>query len=89
MFFLFADFDVQPIIFDIRTRPRSVATVTGTKDMQMVNISLRVLSRPEVDHLPWIYSRLGTDYDERILPSIVNETLKAVVVIFFLHLALS
>ena len=30
-------------------------------------------------HLPQIYRELGTDYDERVLPSIVNETLKAVV----------
>ena len=45
----------------------------------MVNISLRVLSRPEVVHLPQIYRELGTDYDERVLPSIVNEVLKAIV----------
>jgi len=45
----------------------------------MVNISLRVLSRPDVAHLPQIYRELGTDYDERVLPSIVNEVLKAIV----------
>ena len=45
----------------------------------MVNISLRVLSRPDVGHLPQIYRTLGTDYDERVLPSIVNEVLKAIV----------
>jgi prohibitin 2 len=39
----------------------------------MVNISLRVLSRPDVQFLPTIYRELGTDYDERVLPSIVNE----------------
>ena len=45
----------------------------------MVNITLRVLSRPDVGHLPQIYRELGTDYDERVLPSIVNEVLKSVV----------
>jgi prohibitin 2 len=45
----------------------------------MVNITLRVLSRPSVEKLPQIYRELSTDYDERILPSIVNEVLKAVV----------
>jgi regulator of protease activity HflC (stomatin/prohibitin superfamily) len=45
----------------------------------MVNISLRVLSRPDTSHLPQIYRELGTDYDERVLPSIVNEVLKAIV----------
>lgn len=49
-------------------------------DLQMVNISLRVLSRPIVQDLPVIYQTLGTDYDERVLPSIVNEVLKSVVV---------
>merc|ERR1719465_389069 len=46
----------------------------------MVNITLRVLSKPDVEHLPQIYRELGTDYDERVLPSIVNEVLKSVVV---------
>jgi len=68
-----------PTIFDIRTRPRSISSVTGTKDLQMVNITLRVLSKPDQDKLPEIYKNLGTDYDERVLPSIGNEVLKAVV----------
>ncbi|KAI4093074.1 MAG: hypothetical protein L6R37_007451 [Teloschistes peruensis] len=50
--------------------------------LQMVNITCRVLSRPRVDALPTIYRTLGTDYDERILPSIVNEVLKSVVAQF-------
>tara|TARA_B110001452_G_scaffold106801_1_gene88487 strand:- start:209 stop:832 length:624 start_codon:yes stop_codon:yes gene_type:complete len=45
----------------------------------MVNITLRVLSRPRVEKLPQIYQELSTDYDERVLPSIVNEVLKSVV----------
>jgi hypothetical protein len=56
--------------------------LTGTKDLQMVNITCRVLSRPRVDALPQIYRTLGTDYDERVLPSIVNEVLKSVVAQF-------
>jgi len=48
----------------------------------MVNITCRVLSRPQVDALPTIYRTLGTDYDERVLPSIVNEVLKSVVAQF-------
>lgn len=69
-----------PKIFDIRLRPRVIATRTGTKDLQTVQISLRVLSRPDEDHLSKIYQDLGEDYDERVLPSIVNEVLKATVV---------
>lgn len=48
----------------------------------MVNITCRVLSRPRVDALAQIYRTLGTDYDERVLPSIVNEVLKSVVAQF-------
>lgn len=72
----------KPYIFEIRTKPRSISTVTGTKDLQMVNISLRILSRPNEDTLPDIFQRLGLDYDERVLPSIGNEVLKAVVAQF-------
>lgn len=71
-----------PVIYDVRAKPRNVSSLTGTKDLQMVNITCRVLSRPEVEKLPLIYRTLGTDYDERVLPSIVNEVLKSVVAQF-------
>lgn len=48
----------------------------------MVNITCRVLSRPSIAKLPSIYRELGQDYDERVLPSIVNEVLKSVVAQF-------
>lgn len=44
----------------------------------MVNITVRVLSRPNENNLANIYRELGTDFDERVLPSIVNEVLKGV-----------
>ncbi|CAG5119180.1 unnamed protein product [Candidula unifasciata] len=72
----------KPIIFDIRSRPRSVPTVTGSKDLQNVSITLRILFRPQVPALPKIYTNLGIDYDERVLPSITAEVLKAVVAQF-------
>lgn len=50
--------------------------------MQTVTLTLRVLHKPEVAALPSIYSRLGLDYDERVLPSIGNEVLKATVAQF-------
>lgn len=71
-----------PITYDVRAKPRNVSSLTGTKDLQMVNITCRVLSRPEVNALPQIYRTLGQDYDERVLPSIVNEVLKSVVAQF-------
>jgi len=53
---------------------------TFVTDLQNVNITLRILFRPVADRLPDIFTNLGIDYDERVLPSIVNEVLKAVVV---------
>jgi len=71
-----------PIIYDIRSRPRKLSSPTGSKDLQMVNISLRVLSRPDAFALPTIFKQLGLDYDEKVLPSICNEVLKSVVAKF-------
>lgn len=64
------------------SRPRKISSPTGSKDLQMVNISLRVLSRPKATELPVIYRQLGLDYDEKVLPSICNEVLKSVVAKF-------
>ncbi|KAF7845803.1 hypothetical protein BT93_L0607 [Corymbia citriodora subsp. variegata] len=72
----------KSIIYDVRTKPRNISTTTGSKDLQMVSLTLRVLSRPEVKALPKIYQNLGQDYDERVLPSIGNEVLKAIVAQF-------
>lgn len=72
----------RPIIFDIRSRPRNIPVVTGSKDLQNVNITLRILFRPKPDLLPQIYTTLGIDYEDRVLPSITTEVLKAVVAQF-------
>jgi len=68
-----------PILLDVRTTPRRINSVTGTKDLQNVNLSLRVLTRPQVDSLHHIYQKLGKNFNEVILPSLGNEVLKAVV----------
>jgi hypothetical protein len=72
----------RPIIYDVRTRPKLINSTSGSKDLQMVEIALRVLYKPDSAHLPFIYRRLGKDFDERVLPSIVNEVTKAVVARF-------
>ena len=38
-------------------------------DLQKVEVTLRVLFKPEIEQLPKIYSNYGIDYDSRILPS--------------------
>ena len=69
----------RPIIFDVRARPHTMTSLTGSRDLQMVNISLRALCKPDPSKLPTIYRTLGLDFDEKVLPSIINEVLKSVV----------
>ena len=45
----------KSIIYDVRTKPRNISTTTGSKDLQMVSLTLRVLHRPDVKMLPKIY----------------------------------
>ena len=45
-------------------------------------LRLDTFCRPLPSSLPNIYTTLGQDYDERVLPSITNEVLKAVVAQF-------
>jgi len=69
----------RPIIYEVRTKYRSIESDTGSRDLQTVHITLRILYRPDVNRLPSLHSNLGPDYDDRVLPSIGNEVLKAVV----------
>lgn len=69
----------RPVIYDVRARPHLVESTSGSRDLQMVKIGLRVLTRPLPGQLPTVYRTLGENYNERVLPSIIHETLKAVV----------
>jgi len=66
-------------IMDARIQYHTIVTVTGTKDLQTVNLSLRVLYHPHAQSLPFIFKNLGIDYATRVLPSVGNEVLKAIV----------
>ena len=57
-----------------------VSLFTRALDLQTINITLRILYRPKAEILPKIFTNLGMDYEERVLPSITNEVLKSVVV---------
>lgn len=76
----------QPIIYNVRTRAHEYPNEkTGTKDLQMVNISLRVLCRPSQPGLPNIFKKWGPPeatyqeqaFDKKVLDSILQESLKA------------
>ena len=53
---------------------------TFLSDLQTVDITLRILFRPDEVELPRIFKQYGMKYDDQILPSITTEVLKAVVV---------
>lgn len=69
----------DPIMLDVRTQAKVISTVTGTKDLQTINLTLRVLCRPKISELPSLFKQVGLDWSERVLPGICNEVLKAVV----------
>ncbi|KAM1000691.1 hypothetical protein ACFX2I_007293 [Malus domestica] len=69
----------RPVIYDVRAKPYVVESKAGSRDLQMVLVGLRVLTRPVPDELPTVYRTLGENYVERVMPSIIHETLKAVV----------
>nr|XP_048274008.1 prohibitin 1-like [Myodes glareolus] len=66
----------NPIKFDCRWQSQNVPVITGSKDLQNVNITLPILFQPVASQLPRIYSSIGEDYDERVLPPITTETPK-------------
>ncbi|EGR30413.1 prohibitin, putative [Ichthyophthirius multifiliis] len=69
----------RPILFNTQTRFKSFQANTANKDMQNINLTIRVLFEPQQSKLPELYRYVGTDYDEVVFPSIVNEIMRAVV----------
>ncbi|KNC49759.1 prohibitin-2 [Thecamonas trahens ATCC 50062] len=71
-----------PYIYDVRAKPYTYTSLTGSKDLQMINVTLRVLAKPDARMLTQIHRKIGPQFDETVLPSIVNEVLKSVVAQF-------
>jgi len=85
----------QPTVLDVKAQPKFIKTQTATKDLQQVNIGVRILHRPILkgdpeandasdeahpeEKLTELYRKFGANYDERILPSIMNEVMKTTV----------
>jgi prohibitin 1 len=69
----------EPIKFSVRMNPHFIETKTAAKDLQIINISVRILERPDEEFLPKLYLDQKQNYAERVLPNITHETIKAVV----------
>uniref|UniRef100_A0A8D1EJT8 Prohibitin n=2 Tax=Sus scrofa TaxID=9823 RepID=A0A8D1EJT8_PIG len=76
----------RAVIFDRFRGVQDIVVGEGTHFLipwvQNVNITLRILFRPVASQLPRIFTSIGEDYDERVLPSITTEILKSVVARF-------
>lgn len=70
---------MSPFLYDTRIIPREYPTSTGTKDLQTVKITLRVLVQPDESKLPTIHRELGLKWHDSVLPSVCNEVLKGIV----------
>jgi len=70
---------MRPVMYTTRLRPTDIKTTTGTKDLQMVTVHIRMLFKPDIEKLTEIHQKLGEDYDQRVIPSIGNEILKSTI----------
>ena len=76
----------RPIIFNIQSQEKSIPAETANRgnlssytEMQTVKLMVKLLYHPEENQFHNIYTQLGPDYDEKVLPAIVNEITRAVV----------
>jgi prohibitin 1 len=68
------------VVYTVRTRAKEVGpTTTGTKDLQNVEIRLRLLYRPDSERLFQIHKSIGASYQDTVLPSIGNEVMKTII----------
>jgi prohibitin 1 len=72
----------RPHMIDVRTTPYVIRTDTGTKDLQTVRLTVRVLYAPELGKLQKLFTGVGEEFADTIFTSIGNEVLKAVVAQF-------
>ena len=71
---------VQEVIkYDIKLKMSEFNTYTNTKDLQKVQLHLRILHRPIEQNIPKIHKELDRDYTKRFLESIGKEVLKSAI----------
>ena len=68
-----------PVVLDIRNRAAEISSSSGSRDLQNIDMSVRVLYKPNVEYLHDIYRNLGVNYADMVLPNLINEVVKAVI----------
>jgi len=68
-----------PLIYDIRQRPHTIRSLSGSKDLQTVDLGIRTITHPNELSIPHIARNIGKDFDAKILPSLTKETLKSII----------
>lgn len=69
----------EPIIFSVRLNPTIIETKTPARDLQLIDITVRILEKPDEENLKKLYIDQRQNYAQKVLPSITHETIKAVV----------
>merc|ERR1719460_2997492 len=71
----------EPKIYNIRMDNRQFENIAQSKDVQEVQLSLRVIYRPRVEALPDILRKLGEsdEWANKVLRSLTQEVLKSIV----------
>lgn len=69
----------EPIIYSVRLNPVTIETKTPARDLQLVDITVRILEKPDESNLKSLYLNQQKAYATRVLPNLTHETIKAVV----------
>lgn len=69
----------QVIKYETRIMPFDYTASSGTKDLQRVDVKIKIFYRPDPKYLKTIHLDLNRNYATKVLPSIGNEVLKAVI----------
>jgi prohibitin 1 len=69
----------EPIIFSVRLNPTIIETKTPARDLQLIDITVRILEKPDEENLKKLYIDQRQNYAQKVLPNITHETIKAVV----------
>ena len=69
----------EPIVMSVRMTPHVIESKTSAKDLQLINITVRILERPDVEFLSKLYIDQTIKYADRVLPNLTTEIIKQVV----------